>query len=86
MFHGTPEAKAALASPGRIESRDRLLALHHRLLADVVPAHRALQDRGQIELSTSPYYHPILPLLIDVATAARARPDLPLPRETFAAL
>ena len=87
MFFDTPEAAAALA-PGAnftVEARDRLLALHRRLLGEVVPAHRLLRSRGQIELSASPYYHPILPLLVDVGAVARARPDLPLPREPFVA-
>lgn len=51
--------------------------------AQVLPAWRALAERGQVELSSSPYYHPILPLVIDTETARRARPDLPLP-EPFA--
>lgn len=84
-FHASPEAAAARAGSPTLALRDGLLALHRRLLADVVPAHRDLRAQGRIELSTSPYYHPILPLLIDVASAARARPDLPLPRERFAA-
>ena len=51
--------------------------------ARVLPLWRKLSDRGQVELSSSPYYHPIVPLIIDSDTARRARPDLPLP-ETFA--
>jgi len=33
------------------------------ILAQVIPAYRQAQQRGQIELTTSPYYHPIMPLL-----------------------
>jgi alpha-amylase/alpha-mannosidase (GH57 family) len=83
-----PEAAAALAGTDGIgwtaEHRDALLVLHRRLAARVIPAYRALADQGRIELSASPYDHPILPLLIDVASARRARPDLPLPAERFA--
>ncbi|HET9326518.1 MAG TPA: glycoside hydrolase family 57 protein [Candidatus Eisenbacteria bacterium] len=85
LFHPVPEAVAAIGSPPRLEIRDGLLALHHRLLGDVIPVHRELHARGQIELSTSPYYHPILPLLVDLSAATRARPDLPLPRRPFVA-
>ena len=46
----------------------------HKLLEAVVPIHRALQDRGQIEVSTTPYFHPILPLLIDTDHATIDRP------------
>jgi alpha-amylase/alpha-mannosidase (GH57 family) len=87
MFHGEPEAAAALArqnDPGAAE-RDALLALHARLAARVIPAYRALADRGQIELSESAYYHPILPLLVSHQSARRARPQMALPHEPFAA-
>ena len=84
-FHAEPEAAAAIGAPARLELRDGLLALHRRLLDQVIPVHRRLLERGQIELSTSPYYHPILPLLMDVSVASRSRPDLPLPRRPFAA-
>ena len=41
----------------------------YKVLRAVVPIHRALQDRGQIEVSTTPAFHPILPLLIDTDQA-----------------
>jgi alpha-amylase/alpha-mannosidase (GH57 family) len=87
MFHEAPEAARALADHGRwTEShRDDLLALHRRLASGVIPAYRALADRGQIELSASPYHHPILPLIADLASARRARPDLVLPAERLMA-
>ena len=51
------------------------------ILKDVVPLYRTLAARGQIELTTTPFYHPILPLLVDTELARRALPHLPpLPR------
>ncbi len=84
---GEPEAAAAVATGGDFleEHRDGLLALVQRLTARVVPAYRALAERGQIELSESAYYHPILPLLVDVRAARRARHDMALPGEPFGA-
>ncbi len=61
-----------------------ILDKHLEILRRVIPAHRALQERGQIELSTSPYYHPILPLLIDGRSAREASPALPLPAIVYA--
>jgi len=46
----------------------------YKILRAIVPLHRELQDRGQIEVATSPYYHPILPLLIDTDQATIDRP------------
>ena len=87
MFHEAPEAARALGDSARWgeRHRDDLLALHRRLAGEVIPAYRTLAARGQVELSTSPYHHPILPLLVDVASARRARPDLALPAPPFAA-
>ncbi|MFZ0963706.1 MAG: glycoside hydrolase family 57 protein [Terriglobia bacterium] len=39
--------------------------------------------RGQIEISTSPFYHPILPLLCDSAIAQESHPGVKLPRRRF---
>jgi alpha-amylase/alpha-mannosidase (GH57 family) len=41
-----------------------ILAEHLRLLSEVIPIHRELQDSGQIEVTMTPYTHPILPLLM----------------------
>jgi alpha-amylase/alpha-mannosidase (GH57 family) len=81
------EVVAALATGGDFTEhhRDALIALSTRLCAEVVPAYQRLAARGQIELSASAYDHPILPLLVDNAVARRARPDIALPREPFAA-
>lgn len=87
MFLDEPEARAALAAaPGfSAAARDGLLALHRRLVARVIPTYRALAQAGRIELSESPYAHPILPLLVNVESARRARPDVALPADRYAA-
>ncbi len=60
--------------------KEWLLAKQLGLLAEIVPLHRKLHDRGQIELTTTPFYHPILPLLWDKRLAQRAMPEVALPR------
>ena len=87
MFHDEPEAAQALADQPRWTERHRdgLISLHRRLTAQVIPAYRALEEAGRVELSTSPYHHPILPLLVDLAAARRARPEIPLPGERLTA-
>ena len=52
--------------------------------APTLAAYRDLAERGQVEFCTSPYYHPILPLLVDTASAHEATPGLPLPPTDFA--
>ena len=41
-----------------------VLDSQHERLADVLPMYSVLEERGQIELTTTPYYHPIMPLLM----------------------
>lgn len=60
-----------------------LLGIESRLLASVLPAYRLASDRGAVELSTTPFYHPILPLLCDTSNGRVSSPGLPLPRRRF---
>jgi len=62
------------------EDKAAMLAKQREVLASIVPMYRALQERGTAELSVSPYYHPILPLLCKVERAREAMPELPMPR------
>lgn len=61
------------------EDKQEVLALQRVVVQEIVPLYRRLLDRGQIELTTTPFFHPILPLVIDTDINRRARPDLPLP-------
>ena len=61
-----------------------LRAIELELLRRVVPEYRAAGERGQIELATSPFYHPILPLLCDSEIHLRAHPQAARPRVRFA--
>lgn len=63
---------------------EAILEAQRRIMARIVPLYRELRDRGQLELATAPYYHPILPLVIDVQSAREASPKLPLPETAFA--
>ena len=56
-----------------------VLQAHQRLIEEVIPVHRRLQDAGQIEVTMTPYAHPILPLLIDTSLARVALPKVDLP-------
>jgi hypothetical protein len=46
--------------------------------------HHDLQDSGQIEITMTPYAHPILPLLISTNMALVANPTMDLPTKEFA--
>jgi alpha-amylase/alpha-mannosidase (GH57 family) len=61
------------------EEKQEVLALQLFAVQDIVPLYRRLMEWEQIELTTTPFFHPILPLIIDTDFTRRARPDLPLP-------
>jgi alpha-amylase/alpha-mannosidase (GH57 family) len=77
-----PQVKA-LAAKGRNYTLDdqALMGLKQQeILAKVMPVYKSFALRGQIELSVTPYYHPILPLLCDSNIAAVSHPNVALPR------
>ena len=59
------------------QDKTDVLDLQVAVMREVVPSYRKLAARGQIELTTTPFYHPILPLLIDTEIARRSLPHLP---------
>jgi alpha-amylase/alpha-mannosidase (GH57 family) len=61
------------------EDKERLLEEQMALMARVLPRFKALEERGQIELTSTPLFHPILPLLVDSDVARRCQPERPLP-------
>lgn len=65
------------------EDKTRLLDWQHRRLHDVIPTYQRLVQEGKIEVSFTPYYHPILPLLCDTRSALEAVPEMTLPKERF---
>lgn len=77
---------SALAKKGKNfteQDKAELCKKQMELLAEVLPEYRRAAERGQIEISTTPYYHPILPLLCDTDIARVANPSTPLPFPPF---
>jgi alpha-amylase/alpha-mannosidase (GH57 family) len=65
------------------EDQKLVLEWQRRILAAVLPAHADAAEKGSIELSTSPYYHPILPLVCDSNQGAVSVPGLTLPGHRY---
>jgi alpha-amylase/alpha-mannosidase (GH57 family) len=83
-FERDPELRA-LRDKGRQftdDEKNRVLDKHLEILRQIIPLHRQLADNGQVELTTTPFFHPILPLLFDKKLAREAMPDVKLPRYT----
>ena len=80
------EPLASLVEKGKDYSEADKVVLfeeHLRLINEVIPVHRELQDNGQIEVTMTPYAHPILPLLVTTDLARKALPELELPSPPF---
>jgi len=61
------------------DDRRSLVEVIGEQVASIVPRYRKLAEEGRIELSVTPYAHPILPLLIDLEAAREAMPEIQLP-------
>ncbi len=65
------------------EDKTILFAAQLERIRSVIPKYREIADRGQAELTFSPYYHPILPLICHVDSARSANPQIHLPERHF---
>ena len=77
---------AELIRKGRnytVEDQRFVMARERELLGRVLPVHAEAAKKGSIEISTSPFYHPILPLLCDTNMGAVSTPGLPLPQNRY---
>lgn len=66
-----------------LAQRRQIIEIERQLIRDTMPAYKSMQDEGQIEVITSPYYHPILPLLIDSNVARLPNPQTTLPERLY---
>ncbi len=64
-------------------TKDELLARQAEFLPTVLPAWKEAFASGVVEAATSPYHHPIQPLLVTSLAAREALPKLPLPHPLF---
>jgi len=85
FFLAEPEIKQLIEKERSYSLEDQRFVIEHEreLIARVLPAHSEAAQRGGIEISTSPFYHPILPLVCDTNQGAVSTPGLPLPQNRF---
>jgi alpha-amylase/alpha-mannosidase (GH57 family) len=81
-FTGDPEIQALVEKGDHYTPSDQALigCKESAALGRVLPTYRDFAAKGQIEISTTPFYHPILPLLCDTNIAEVAHPYVPLPQ------
>jgi alpha-amylase/alpha-mannosidase (GH57 family) len=79
-----PRIRALVAKSRAFSENDKatLRDVELEILNKVIPEYRDAAERGQIEISASPFYHPILPLLCDTTIYHRTHPDTRVPAFT----
>lgn len=85
FFLEEPEIKE-LTAKGRdysLADQARVITLERELISRVLPEYAAAARRGAIEISMSPFYHPILPLLCDTNLGKVSAPGITLPNQRF---
>src|SRR6185312_13671108 len=73
-----------LVNKGRnysLDDQQVAIKKQREFLGKVLPAYSAAAQRGAVEISTSPYYHPILPLVCDTDMGAASHNGLPVPEQ-----
>ena len=80
--HPTLTALFAKGHHYNAEDRQALIVLIQEATAGIIPRYRQLADQGQVELSMTPYGHPIVPLLMDMTQMSAAQPNDPLPEQS----
>ncbi|MFW5690034.1 MAG: glycoside hydrolase, partial [Spirochaetota bacterium] len=85
MFLEREPLRGLVEKGGGFDAGDKAILFEEarRIIREVVPVHRELQDSGQIEVITTPYAHPILPLIFSTRLASEGDPTAELPNEFY---
>ncbi len=80
-----PQLRKLIAKARNFNEEDKQIVLTQQIevLKEILPVYKEFQDRGQIEVTTTPYYHPISPLLYDSNIAKEANRFTSLPEIRF---
>jgi len=65
------------------EEKHTVLDKQLYIIEDIVPAYKKAIERKQVEVTVTPFYHPILPLLFNTKLAKAANPKAALPKNNF---
>ncbi len=55
-----------------LEDRIEIIGIHKKIIHMIIPTYKELIEKNKIEITTSPYYHPILPILLDVKSCQKS--------------
>lgn len=61
------------------EDKTYIIDKHYKVMQEIFPLYKRLSEQGKVELTVTPFYHPILPLLYDTQVLDQF-PYLTMPR------
>lgn len=59
------------------EDRVKIIEIQREIMRQIVPAYKKYLEKNRIEITTSPYYHPILPILLENKSIKKVTEDAP---------
>jgi alpha-amylase/alpha-mannosidase (GH57 family) len=85
LFWDDPQIQQWFSQSHNFSDSDRqqICEKQRQIVAKILPQHQQMQEAGQLEVITSPYTHPILPLLADTDAGRVAVPEMALPKTKF---
>jgi alpha-amylase/alpha-mannosidase (GH57 family) len=85
MFKKSGRLKSLVEKGERYTDDDKMFVLESQIeiIRRIVPSLKSHMESGQIEVSVTPYFHPIMPLVYDTSSAHVAMPGCALPKERF---
>jgi len=85
FFLVRPDVQALIQKGSGFTPEDQraMLLMQREIISAVIPAYAEAAKKGSIEISATPFYHPILPLVCDTYTGAVSSPGLELPQARF---
>lgn len=54
------------------EERAEIIDIHYSIIKEIIPTYKRFLQDGRIEITPSPYYHPILPVMLDMKSAVKS--------------
>lgn len=85
FINSDPSLKELFKKGSDFTEQDKALVIERQfqILKRIIPTYKGFYQKGQVELSVTPFYHPILPLLWDTNKARIAMPEVVLPKRRF---
>lgn len=85
LYRQNPELKRLMDKARFFTEEEKVLVLNKQtdIIRQILPAYKRSAQTSQIEITTTPFYHPILPLLYDTSIAKQANPKTVLPKIKF---